>query len=362
MKKLAIEHLHQSLGAKMHLYADYLMPIEYSGVLNEHITVRTKAGLFDVSHMGEFWAKGPGAIKLIQSVITNDISLISIGQAQYSCMPNGRGGIVDDLIIYRYEDQKYMLVVNAANMEKDWDWINKHNSFNAELENSSDKTGMFAIQGPEAINCIQKLTSVDLKSIKPFHFTTAEFAGDKNVIISNTGYTGAGGFEVYFNITSSEMIWNDILSEGKPFGLLPIGLAARDTLRLEMGYCLYGNDINDSTSPLEAALDWIIRLNKKESFVDKEFLIKQKAEGIKRKLSGFEMIDKGIPRHGYEIYNEDNILIGHVTSGTMSPMLKKGIGMGYVKIEHSNPGSIIQVKIRDKLLKAKIVKYPFYHK
>lgn len=362
MKTLAIENIHKSLGAKMVPFAGYNMPIEYSGLIDEHVSVRTKAGIFDVSHMGEFWAKGPGAKDLLQKITVNDVSVLTVGKAQYTCLPNGKGGIVDDLIIYQYDEEKYMLVVNAANIEKDWEWINSQNTEGVELENASDKIGLFAIQGPEASKILQQLTSENLDEIKPFHFVTGQLAGINDVIISNTGYTGEKGFELYFYNQFADKIWTEVMKAGEPLGLKPIGLGARDTLRMEMGYCLYGNDIDDTTSTLEAGLGWVTKINDNNDFIDKEYLIKQKEEGIKRKLTGFELIDRGIPRKDYEICDEEGKPIGKVTSGTMSPMLKKGIGLGYISKEFSKPETNITIKIRNKLLKAQVVKLPIYKK
>ena len=360
MKSLPLEQVHISLGAKMLPFAGYKMPIEYSGIINEHKNVRTKVGIFDVSHMGEFWVKGPEAMDLLQAITTNDLTKIEIGKAQYSCFTNEKGGIIDDLVIYQYEEKKYMVVVNAANIDNDWKWINKHNTYNADIENGSDKMGMFAVQGPNAIQVLQQLTEIDLSSIEKFHFVTCEIAREDNVIISNTGYTGAGGFELYFYNESGRNIWKKIMEAGQSYEILPVGLGARDTLRLEMGYCLHGSDIDETTTPLEAGLGWITKINENNKFIGSDFLLKQKNEGIKRKIIGFELIDRGIPRHGYEIYDENENMIGSVTSGTISPMLNKGIGMGYVIKEFAIPESIVLINIRNKFLKAKIVKFPFY--
>ncbi len=339
-------------------FAGYEMPIEYSGIKDEHMTVREKVGVFDVSHMGEFWVKGPNAFALVQKITTNDVSKLSIGQAQYSCFPNGKGGIVDDLLVYYYGPEKYMLVVNAANIDKDWNWVVSQNDVNAELENASDAISQLAVQGPLATKVLQGLTEVDLSSIKYYTFVTAPFAGVDQVIISATGYTGSGGFELYFANEHAEKIWNAVFEVGKEVGIKPIGLGARDTLRLEMGFCLYGNDIDDTTSPIEAGLGWITKFNS-DDFIDKGLLMMQKQEGVSRLLRGFEMIDRGIPRHGYELTDENGNLIGEVTSGTMSPVLNKGIGMGYISKEYSAVGTDVYVKIREKLLKAKVVKLPF---
>ena len=342
-------------------FAGYNMPISYSGINDEHQTVRRNAGVFDVSHMGEFILKGENALDLIQRVTTNDASKLTAGKAQYSCMPNKQGGIVDDLLVYCIEENKvYMLVVNASNIEKDWNWIQQHNDKGVEMHNISDDTCLLAVQGPNATKILQPLTEMDILNLKYYTFVKGEFAGVKNVLVSATGYTGAGGVEIYFENKegAADKIWNAIFEAGTSQGLKPIGLAARDTLRLEMGFCLYGNDIDDTTSPLEAGLGWITKLNK-ESFTSKEIFQKQKEEGIKRKLVGFEMVDKGIPRHHYEICDKDGNAIGYVTSGTQSPSLGKAIGMGYVALEHSAIDSPIFIKVRDKLLQAKVVKIPF---
>ena len=359
MKSTVFESIHQGLGAKMMPFAGYNMPIEYSGIVNEHLAVRNGVGVFDVSHMGEIWVKGSQALALIQRITTNDVSALTIGKAQYTCMPNGKGGIVDDILVYRYEEQKYLLVVNAANIDKDWAWIQANNTIGAELENASDRLSQLAVQGPKALEVMQRLTSVDLAGIPYYSFTTGEFAGVKEVIISATGYTGSGGFELYFFNDYGIKIWNALFEAGKPEDILPIGLAARDTLRLEKGFCLYGNDIDDTTSPIEAGLGWITKFVDGKDFIDKDFLLKQKTEGVTRKLVGFEMIDKGIPRHDYQIVDAADAVIGRVTSGTMSPCLKIGIGMGYVAAGHAAVGSEIYVSIRDKKLKARVVKPPF---
>ena len=359
MKSTVFESIHKAFGAKMMPFAGYNMPIEYSGINNEHLTVRSGVGVFDVSHMGEIWVKGPQALALIQRITTNDASVLVVGKAQYSCMTNGKGGIVDDILVYRYEEQKYLLVVNAANIDKDWAWIQANNTVGAELENASGKISQLAVQGPKALNVMQRLTSIDLASIPYYSFTTGEFAGVENVIVSATGYTGSGGFELYFYNDDGVKIWNALFEKGIPEGILPVGLAARDTLRLEKGFCLYGNDIDDATSPIEAGLGWITKFVEGKDFIDRGFLQKQKTEGVTRKLVGFEMIDKGIPRHDYQIMNIDGSVIGRVTSGTMSPCLKTGIGMGYVATEHTAIGSEIYISIRDKKLKAKVAKPPF---
>jgi aminomethyltransferase len=360
MKTTVFLDIHKAFGAKIVEFAGFMMPVEYSGINDEHTTVRTNAGVFDVSHMGEIWVKGPQALNLIQKVTSNDASKLIVGKAQYSCLPNGKGGIVDDILVYKFEEEKYLLVVNASNIEKDWNWINQNNTFGAELENASDKISQLAIQGPNAVKILQKLTDISLSAIPYYSFTTGSFAGVEEVIISNTGYTGAGGFELYFYNNDGVAIWNAIFEAGKEFGIKPIGLAARDTLRLEMGFCLYGNDIDDTTSPMEAGLGWITKFADGKDFIDREYNFNQKTYGTERRLVGFEMIDKAIPRHGYDIVNEQGENIGVVTSGTMSPMLKIGIGLGYVKTGFENIGSEIYISVRNKNLKAKVVKLPFY--
>ena len=360
MKNTPFTQQHIALGAKMAEFAGYNMPISYTGINDEHHAVRQNAGVFDVSHMGEFVLRGSKALDLIQRVTSNDAAKLTVGKAQYSCFPNENGGIVDDLIVYCLkENEEYMLVVNASNMEKDWNWISKHNTESVEMENISDKTGLLAVQGPKAIQYMQHLTDIDLVNLKYYTFAKGTFAGVDDVIISATGYTGAGGIEIYFEDKgdNAEKIWNEIFRVGGPHGLKPIGLGARDTLRLEMGYCLYGNDIDDTTSPLEAGLGWITKFTK--DFIGRPFLERQKAEGIKRKLVGLEMIDKGIPRHGYRIQNAEGEDIGYVTSGTQSPSLNKAIGMAYIRMDFSHEGSDVFVMIRDKAVKAQVVKVPF---
>lgn len=361
MKNTALTDKHISLGAKMVPFAGYNMPVQYEGVNAEHEIVREGVGVFDVSHMGEFFLTGPGALDLIQKVTTNDASALTDGRAQYSCMPNGKGGIVDDLIIYKISDNNYMLVVNASNIEKDWNWISSHNTFDVEMINRSDEYSLLAIQGPKAVEAMQSLSSVNLSAIKYYHFTIADFAGFDNVIISATGYTGSGGFEIYVKNDQVEALWDKVFEAGANYGIKPIGLAARDTLRLEMGYCLYGNDIDDTTSPLEAGLGWITKLSK-DDFIDKDFLSNQKEEGIKRKLIAFELIDRGVPRHDYPIQDANGNDVGVVTSGTMSPSTKKAIGLGYVPVEMSSVGTEIFIGVRNKSLKAEVVKLPFYQK
>ena len=358
MKNTPLVHIHEALGAKMLPFAGVNMPVQYEGVTLEHETVRNGVGVFDVSHMGEFLLTGPGALDLIQRVTTNDASQLTVGRAQYSCLPNEDGGIVDDLIIYKIKEDQYLLVVNASNIEKDWAWISKYNTEGVDMKNLSDDYALLAIQGPKAIEAMQSLTSVDLAAIKYYHFEVADFAGIPHAIISATGYTGSGGFEIYCKNTQVEQVWNKVFEAGAPYGIKPIGLAARDTLRLEMGFCLYGNDINDTTSPLEAGLGWITKFTK--DFVNSENLKKQKEEGVKRKLVGFELDERGIPRHDYEIVDQHGAVIGIVTSGTMAPSLNKGIGLGYVPVEYSAPGSKIYIRIRKNDIPATVVKTPFY--
>lgn len=359
MKTTPFTETHIALGAKMHEFAGYNMPIEYSGIIDEHLTVCNAVGVFDVSHMGEFWVKGPNALEFLQQVTSNNVATLPVGKAQYTCFPNEEGGIVDDLLVYHYESEKYLLVVNAANIEKDWNWCVSHNTVGAELENASDRMAQLAIQGPKAMEVLQKLTPVNLSEIPYYAFTTGEFAGQKDVIISNTGYTGAGGFELYFYPEAGQAIWKAIFEAGAPEGIKPIGLGARDTLRLEMGFCLYGNDLSDTTSPLEAGLGWITKFVEGKNFTSRALLEKQKAEGLKRKLIAFEMVDRGIPRHGYELVNADGEKIGEVTSGTMSPMRKIGIGMGYVQTAYTVLGTEIFIDVRGRKLKAVVVKAPF---
>jgi len=356
LKHIPLESLHEKLGGKMVPFAGYLMPVRYSSDIEEHMTVRNGVGIFDVSHMGEFTIRGPQALDLIQRVTTNDASKLVDGQAQYSCLPNETGGIVDDLIIYKVKENDYLVVVNASNIEKDWNWISKYNTKGAEMKNLSDDLCLLAVQGPKAAAVLQKLTKTNLAEIKYYHFVIGEFAGTPDVIISNTGYTGAGGFEIYVNNSSVEKVWNSIFEAGKDENIKPIGLGARDTLRLEMGFCLYGNDIDDSTSPLEAGLGWITKFTKE--FTNSASLKAQKEAGVARKLVGFRMVDKGIPRHDYILRDAGGIEIGRVTSGTMSPMLGIGIGLGYVKTGVAAPGSEIFVDVRGKLLKAKVHKLP----
>lgn len=360
MKSTALSHIHESLGAKMVPFAGYNMPVQYEGVNAEHEIVRNGVGVFDVSHMGEFLISGPNALALIQKVTTNDASTLVIGKAQYSCLPNENGGIIDDLIIYQIKEEQYLLVVNASNIDKDWNWISSKNDVGADMKNISDEYSLLAIQGPMAMEAMQSLTSVDLAGIKYYHFEVADFAGAENVIISATGYTGSGGFEIYAKNNEIEQIWNKVFEAGKAYGIKPIGLAARDTLRLEMGFCLYGNDINDTTSPFEAGLGWITKFTK--DFTNSENLKAQKEAGVSRKLIGFELTERGIPRHDYEIVDKDGNVIGIVTSGTMAPSLNKGIGLGYVTTEFAGVDSEIFIRIRKNDIPAKVVKLPFYKK
>lgn len=357
MKETALCQTHINLGAKMAEFAGYNMPIVYSSIKEEHQTVRQSVGMFDVSHMGEFILKGDGASDLIQKVTSNDVERLAPGKAQYSCFPNVEGGIVDDLLVYFLEDGNFMLVVNASNIQKDWDWISKHNNENVEIHDITDKTTLLAIQGPKATEALQPLTEIDLSAIPYYTFTKGVFAGMENVLISATGYTGAGGFEIYFEKGNSQHIWDSIMSSGASFGIKPIGLAARDTLRLEMGYALYGNDINDHTNPYAAGLGWITK--PKTGFNGSEKIVSQKEVGLPRRLVGFEMIDRGIPRHGYSIVDNSGTGIGEVTSGTQSPSLDKAIGMGYVDVAFKEPGTNIFINVRNKNLKATVVKPPF---
>ena len=356
MKTTPFTIRHIELGAKMHEFAGYNMPIEYSGITDEHMTVRNGVGVFDVSHMGEFWVKGPNALAFLQKVTSNDVSILTPGKVQYSCFPNGKGGIVDDLLVYHFEENKYLLVVNASNIEKDWNWCVENNTEGAELENASDWMAQLAVQGPKATEMLQKLTLVDLSEIPYYSFKVGRFAGVTDVIISNTGYTGAGGFELYFYPENGKKIWSALFDAGAEYGIKPIGLGARDSLRLEKGFCLYGNDIDDTTSPIEAGLGWITKFKEGKEFIDRQLLEKQKTNGVSRKLVRFELKGRGIPRHEYEIVNDKNEKIGHVTSGTMLPDSKKGIGMGYVQTAYSKPGSTIFIKIRANNMEAVVVK------
>ena len=358
MKNTALTNKHISLGAKMVPFAGYNMPVQYEGINAEHAVVRSGVGVFDVSHMGEFILKGENALDLIQRVTSNDAAKLYDGKIQYSCLPNEDGGIVDDLLVYRLDEKTYMLVVNASNIEKDWNWIQKYNTKEVEMNNISDKTSLLAIQGPKAAEALQSLTEVDLASMEYYNFVKGTFAGIDKVIISATGYTGAGGFEIYFDNEHADVIWDANFEAGKPFNMKPIGLGARDTLRLEMGFCLYGNDIDDQTSPIEAGLGWITKFTK--TFTNSEALLAQKEAGVARKLIGFEMIDRGIPRHDYEIADAEGNVIGRVTSGTQSPSLQKAIGMGYIDKAMAKEGTEIFILIRNQKIKAKVVKFPFY--
>ena len=358
MKKTALTDVHTELGAKMVPFAGYEMPVQYEGINIEHETVRHKVGVFDVSHMGEFILKGKGALDLIQRIASNDASKLVPGKAQYSCMPNETGGVVDDLIIYMLDEETFMLVVNASNIEKDWNWIQKFNTEGVEMIDISDDTSLLAVQGPKAAEAMQELTDIDLSNMKYYTFEKGKFAGRDNVLVSATGYTGSGGFEIYFKNEDAEEIWAEVLRAGADAGIKPIGLAARDTLRLEMGFCLYGNDIDDTTSPLEAGLGWITKFTK--DFVNSEALKAQKEAGVKRKLVAFKMIDKGIPRQGYDVVDADGNAIGRVTSGTMSPSLGYGIGLAYVPKEMAVIGDELLIAVRKKQLKAEMVKLPFY--
>lgn len=361
MNNTPFTHKHIALGAKMAPFAGYNMPISYTGINDEHAAVRNNAGVFDVSHMGEFILKGTNALELIQRVTTNDASKLTIGKAQYSSLTNNQGGIVDDIIVYYLQPESYMIVVNASNIEKDWNWISSHNTNQVEMHNISAKTCLLAVQGPNATKILQPLTEQDILNLKYYTIVKGQFAGVDNVLISATGYTGAGGVEIYFEDKdgNADKIWDAIFEIGKPQGLKPIGLAARDTLRLEMGYCLYGNDIDDTTSPLEAGLGWITKLNKEVAFTAKDILEKQKAEGVTRKLVGFEMIERGIPRHDYIIKDAEGNTIGKVTSGTQAPSLGKAIGLGYVTAPNAALDSEIFIEIRNTPVKAKVVKFPF---
>ena len=357
-KRTALYDKHVSLGAKMVPFAGFEMPVQYTGVTEEHFAVREKVGIFDVSHMGQFFIEGPSAKDLLQFVTTNNVDTLENGKAQYSCLPNGNGGIVDDLIVYKMEDEKYFVVVNASNIDKDWNHISKYNEkFGAKMTNASDEMSLIAIQGPKATETLQKLTDTNLSEIPYYHFTMGSVAGVSDVIISNTGYTGSGGFEIYFRNESAEKLWNELTKAGEEFGLIPCGLASRDTLRLEKGFCLYGNDIDDTTSPIEAGLGWITKFEK--DFVDKELFAKQKEEGITRKLVGFEMQERAIPRHDYPVVDAEGNVIGKVTSGTMSPMKNIGIGMAYVDKPNFKLGTEIYIQIRNKNVPAKVVKMPF---
>ncbi len=365
MKNTAFIKMHEAMGAKIVPFAGYNMPVQYEGVIAEHDTVRCGVGVFDVSHMGEVWVKGPKALDFIQYITSNDASKLFDGKVQYSCFPNGKGGIVDDLLVYKFNDETYLLVINAANIDKDWAWICEQAkkfdfTVGKEIYNASDEISQLAIQGPLALKAMQKLTDTTVTDMEYYTFKKLTFAGVKDVIFSTTGYTGSGGCEIYFAHKDADVIWNAVFEAGKEFGIKPIGLAARDTLRLEMGFCLYGNDIDDTTSPIEAGLGWITKFTDSKNFIDKELFLKQKNEGVSRKLVGFEMIDKGIPRHEHIIVDAAGNKIGVVTSGTMGPSIKKAVGMGYVATAFAKEGTEIFISIRDKSLKAKVVKFPFY--
>ncbi len=360
MKNTAFTHIHEALGAKMLPFAGYNMPIQFSGINDEHETVRTKLGVFDVSHMGEIWVKGPQALEFIQYVTTNDASVLFDGKVQYSCLPNGKGGIVDDLLVYKVDDLTYLLVVNASNMQKDWDWMVSQNKMGAELYNASDEIAQLAVQGPLALKAMQKLTDTPVTDMEYYTFKKLVFAGVKDVIFATTGYTGSGGCEIYMANEDAAKIYDAVMEAGAEYGIKPIGLAARDTLRLEMGFCLYGNDIDDTTSPIEAGLGWITKFNNSKDFINKDIFLRQKTEGTTRRLVGFEMIDKGVPRHGYDVVDAAGNKIGIVTSGTMGPSVKRGIGMAYVPTAYMKAGCEIFISIRDKALKAVVVKMPFY--
>jgi aminomethyltransferase len=367
MKNTAFTKFHEEAGARIVPFAGYNMPLEYTGINDEHINVRTGVGVFDVSHMGEFWVTGPKALSYLQHITSNDVSALSDGKVQYSCFPNGNGGIVDDLLVYRFNAEKYLLVVNAANIDKDWDWCVRNASAfginpGRELVNASDNTAQLAVQGPLALKAMQKLTKASVTDMDYYTFKVIEFAGIKDVLFSTTGYTGAGGCEIYVKNGDGPRLWNEVFEAGEEFGIKPAGLASRDTLRLEMGYCLYGNDINDTTSPIEAGLGWITKFTDSKDFIDKALLLKQKNEGTERKLRGFMMIDRGIPRQHYEVVDSLGNIIGEVTSGTMSPMLKVGIGMAYLAKGFWKTDTEIFIRIRNKDLKAKVVNLPFYTK
>jgi len=367
MKNTAFIKFHDEKGAKIVPFAGFNMPVEYTGINDEHITVREKAGVFDVSHMGEFWVTGPEALKYLQFITSNDVSALVDGKVQYSCFPNGRGGIVDDLLVYRFSAEKYLLVVNAANIDKDWKWcVQNAERFGISpgngIENASDSIAQLAIQGPVALKAMQKLTDKDIMDMEYYTFKEIPFAGIESVIFSTTGYTGAGGCEIYVGNKDAAKLWQAVFEAGEEYGIKPVGLGARDTLRLEMGFCLYGNDIDDTTSPIEAGLGWITKFKEEKNFIDKEYLMKQKEEGVSRRLRGFVMTERGIPRHDYEIVNDRGEVIGRVTSGTMSPMMKQGIGMGYFQKGYWKEGTEIFIRIRNKDIRAKVVKLPIYNK
>ncbi len=360
MRDTALTHIHKKLGAKIISFAGFNMPLEYSGIREEHLCVRNAVGIFDVSHMGEIWVKGAGATSLIQRLTTNDIGKLYSGRVQYTCFPNGKGGILDDLLVYRYAAEKYLLVVNASNIKRDWEWLGSNNRENAVLEDASDQMSLIAVQGPRAIPALQKLTRTDLAKMKYYTFEVGPFAGIQEVIISATGYTGAGGLELYCRNAVAEQLWNAVMDAGSEFGIKPAGLAARDTLRLEMGFCLYGNDIDDTTSPIEAGLGWITRFTEGNWFIDREKFEQEKSSGPGRKLVGFAMLERGIPRQHYEILDEGGQPVGTVTSGTMSPSMNQGIGLGYVRADKALPGTLIKIRIRNKDLQARIVTLPIF--
>ncbi|MFP4488190.1 MAG: glycine cleavage system aminomethyltransferase GcvT [Bacteroidales bacterium] len=367
MKHTPFTKFHEDLGAKMVPFAGYNMPVEYTGINDEHIAVREKVGVFDVSHMGEFWVTGPKALDYLQYITSNNVAALLDGKVQYSCFPNGRGGIVDDLLVYRFSDEKYLLVVNAANIEKDWKWcVENAEKFGMSpgkgIENASDTTAQLAVQGPLALKAMQKLTGENIIDMEYYSFKEMPFAGIDSVIFSTTGYTGAGGCEIYVGNNDAARLWKAVFEAGEEFGIKPVGLGARDTLRLEKGFCLYGNDIDDTTSPIEAGLGWITKFTDDKDFIDKEYLLKQKEEGVDKRLKGFVMTERGIPRHGYEVFNEEGEKIGTVTSGTMSPMMKQGIGMAYLRKGYWKEGTEIFIKVRNKNLKASVVKFPIYKK
>lgn len=367
MKNTVFSKFHKEAGARMVPFAGYNMPVEYSGINEEHIAVRDGVGVFDVSHMGEFWVSGPSAMKFLQYITSNDVAALWDGKVQYTCFPNGKGGIVDDLLVYRFSLDKYLLVVNAANIAKDWNWcVDNAAKFDIvpgkDLINASDDIAQLAVQGPLALKAMQKLTKANITEMEYYSFKIIEFAGIKDVIFSTTGYTGSGGCEIYVRNEEGTRLWEAVFEAGKEFNIRPVGLGARDTLRLEMGYCLYGNDINDSTSPIEAGLGWITKFSDNKDFIDKSLLLKQKEEGVSRKLKGFVMIDRGIPRQHYEVVDSNGVNIGEVTSGTMSPMMKQGIGMAYLVKGYWKPDIEIYIRIRNKDLKAKVVNLPIYNK
>lgn len=360
MKKTALNEIHRQLGGKMVEFAGFDMPVQFEGINVEHETVRTKLGVFDVSHMGEFWVEGEDAFGLVQKISTNDVDALTDGKVQYSCFPNGKGGIVDDFLCYRFSTQKYLLVVNASNIEKDWEHVNKLNTFDTKVRNASDETSQLAIQGPLALKAMQKLTSENVIDMEYYTYKVIEFAGVKDVLFSTTGYTGAGGCEIYFPNDQAEKIFKAVMEAGEEFGIKPIGLGARDTLRLESGFCLYGNDIDDTTSPIAAGLGWITKFVDGNDFIDRPLFEKQKQEGVPQRLKGFVMVDRAIPRHDYEVTNAEGEVIGRVTSGTMSPMLKKGIGMAYIDKGYWKEDTEIFIKVRNKLVKAVVTRPPFY--